>query len=107
VTRRRVVTTRRADEDIDNAVSHYLAEGHDDAALAFVDELEKARRLLGEHPSFGSQRIAVQTGIPELRGLTLQQFPDIVLYSEDADVVRIHRLLHTSRDIPAAFEGWV
>lgn len=107
MTRGRVVTTRRADEDVEDAVSFYLAEGHDDAAYAFVDALENAHRLLSEHPSIGSPRVAVETGIPELRGLTLHHFPYVLLYSEDRDVVRIHRLLHTSRDIPAAFKSWI
>lgn len=100
MTRRRVVTTRRADEDIDNALAHYLEEDAADAALRFVDALTKAKDLLAEHPSIGSPRFAIETGIPELRGLSLQSFPYVAFYTDDPDGVRIHRVLHTSRDIP-------
>lgn len=57
----------------------------------------------GTRPScwIGSPRIAVETGIPELRGLTLQHLPYVLFFSEDSDAMRIHRLLRTSRDIPA------
>ena len=100
MTSRRVVTTRRANEDIDSAVEHYLAEGAADTALAFVDALEKARDLLGSQPSIGSPRFAVELGMPELRGLALQKFPYVAFYTDDSDAVRIHRILHTRRDIP-------
>jgi toxin ParE1/3/4 len=105
VTRRRVVTTRRADEDVDGALAHYLGEGAADAAFGFVDALEDAKGLLRDHPSIGSPRFAIETGIPELRGLSLQRFPYVVFYTDDPDAVRIHRVLHMSRDIPAELSG--
>lgn len=97
---RRVVTTRRADEDIEAAVAYFVAAGATVAALGFVDALADARELLGEHPSIGSPRFAIETGIPELRGLALRRFPFVVLYTDDIDAVRVHRVLHTSRDLP-------
>ena len=95
----RVVTTRRADDDIASAVIYYLESGAVDAASRFVDSLEAARDLLRAHPSMGSPRLAIETGMPEIRGLALQHFPYWVIYSEDPDAIRIHRVLHTSRDI--------
>ncbi|MFZ4893722.1 type II toxin-antitoxin system RelE/ParE family toxin [Plantibacter sp. Mn2098] len=95
-----VRTTRRADEDILDAVAHYVEEGAEDAALRLVDALENAKELLGAHPSLGSPRLAIEIGMPDLRSLTLQRFPYAVLYTESADVVRILRVLHTRRDIP-------
>lgn len=71
------------------------------AALGFVDVLQEAKRLLAEHPSIGSPRYAIETGIPELRGLTLQRYPYVVFHTDDPDAVRIPRVLHTGRDIPA------
>jgi len=101
VTLRRVVTTRRADQDIDDAITYYLDAGARDTALGFVDALEKAKDLLEEHPSIGSPRFATEVGIPDLRGLPLQRFPFVAFYTDDPDAVRVHRVLHTSRDIPA------
>lgn len=101
MTLRRVVTTRCADEDIDSAIAYYMGSGARDAALGFVDALENAKDVLGEHPSIGSPRFAIETDISELRSLPLQRFPYVVLYTDDSDAVRVHRVLHTSRDIPA------
>ncbi len=100
MTARRVVTTRRADEDIDAAVESYRAAATG-TALEFINAVEAAVRLIGEHPSIGSLRYAVETQIPELRGFALRRFPYVIFYSLDPDAVRIHRLLHTSRDLPA------
>lgn len=104
MTHRRVVTTRRADEDIHNAVAYYLEVAARDSALHFIDELENAKDLLAEHPSIGSARFAVETAISELRGLALSRFPYVVFYTEDPDAIRVHRVLHTSRDIPAELQ---
>lgn len=94
------MTTRRADEDIEAAVGHYLGEGATDAAVAFVDALEDAKVLIGDYPQLGSTRLAAETGIPEMRTLALRRFPYLAFYTDDADAVRVHRVLHTARDIP-------
>ena len=98
---RPVVTTRRADEDIAAAVEHYAGEGAIDAALDLIDAFADATRILVEHPSIGSPALAVATGIAELRSFALARFPYALVYTDDADAVRVHRVLHTSRDIPA------
>ena len=98
MTPRRVVTTERADEDIVSAVAYYVECGASDAALRLVDALEEGRNLLAEHPAIGSPRLAVETGVPELRSLALQRFPYLLLYADDPDAVRV---LHTRREIPA------
>lgn len=93
MTHRRVVTTRRADEDIHTAVAYYLEVAAPDASLRFIDELENAKDLLAEHPSIGSTRFAAETTISELRGLALRRFPYMVFYTEDPDAIRLHRVL--------------
>lgn len=98
-----VVTTRRADEDIARAAAYYLEVGDPAVAHAFVDALEAATALIAKHPSIGSPRFAVETGIDELRALALQRFPYLVFYTEDSDAIRVHRVLHTSRDLPGAY----
>lgn len=103
MSRRRIVTTRRADEDIEAAVDHYVGEGAVDAALDFVAALEQASDLLARHPAVGSTRFADDTDIDELRALAVQKFPYVVFYTVDADAVRVHRVLHASRDLPTHF----
>ncbi|MGB3375577.1 MAG: type II toxin-antitoxin system RelE/ParE family toxin [Microbacterium sp.] len=103
MTPRRTVTTGRADEDIADAVSYYLEDGAMDATLGFVDALENAQARICRHPSVGSSRFAAELGIPELLALALPTYPYVVFYTDDADAIRVHRVLHSSRDIPARF----
>lgn len=100
---RRVVTTLRADLDVESAVDQYLGEGAHDAALGFVDALDDARSLVAAHPSLGSSRFAIETGIDGLRSFGLRRDPFVLLYTDDSDAVRVHRVVHTSRDVPAQF----
>ncbi|MDR7348301.1 toxin ParE1/3/4 [Enteractinococcus fodinae] len=71
--------------------------------MNLIDELEQAKGLLSEHPYLGSTRFAMETNIPELRSLSLPRFPYIVFYTAQGDTIRILRVLHTARDIPARF----
>lgn len=73
------------------------------AALGFVDALESAKALICRHPSVGSSRFATELGIPELHAPALQMYPYVLFCTDDADAVRVHRVLHSSRDIPARF----
>lgn len=96
---KRIVTTRRADEDVDLAVEYYLLAGEHAVAEAIVDALAGALTLLARHPSIGSARWEALIGIPDLRTLSLRHHPYVLIYTDDPDAVRIHRFLHTSRDI--------
>ncbi len=105
MTARRVVTTRRADEDITRALEGYLEADARDAASDLIDMLRDARDLLSTHPSIGSARHAAETGILELRSVALKRFPFILFSTDDADAVRIHRVLRSTRDLPAELFG--
>lgn len=105
MTSHRVVTSRRADDDIAEAVSYYATEGAPDAAFGFIDALEAARNVLAEQPWIGSTRLAVEIGVDEVRSLALRRFPCVVVYTVDDDAVRVHRVLHTHRGIPSEFLG--
>ena len=101
MTPRRVVTTTRADEDVDGAVTRYLGEAGPTIALAFVDDLQHAVSRIAAYPSLGSARFELLTEIPDLRAFPLRKHPYLVIYTDDADAVRVHRVLHTRRDIAA------
>lgn len=96
---RRVVTTRQADLDIDEAVDYYLAQGAFDAATRFVDRLDATKSVLAEHPSLGSSKYADDARIPNLQSITMPNFPYLVLYTDEPDAIRIHRVVNTNRDI--------
>jgi toxin ParE1/3/4 len=50
------VLRERADQDVQEAVDHYLGEGALQAASGFVDALEQALRHIGLQPATGSPR---------------------------------------------------
>ncbi|MYD66513.1 MAG: type II toxin-antitoxin system RelE/ParE family toxin [Chloroflexi bacterium] len=101
MTTRPVVLRERAQRDVEEAVEHYRAEASAAVALDFVDALEAAFRLVGEHPAAGSPRYARELDLPGLRSRLVPGFPYVVCYVErDADV-DVWRVLHTARDISA------
>lgn len=87
--------------DVDEAVSYYLSEEAEQAALGFIDALEKAYTQISRHLAIGSPRYAHELNLPGLRCLTLTRYPHIVFYVERDDYIDVWRVLHGMRDIPA------
>ena len=98
-----VVLRRKADEDIDAALDHYLSEAPE-VAPALVSAVEATLASIGNTPAIGSARYARLLDIPELRFRKTRRFPYLVFYIEGPRVIAILRVLHESRDIPAGFE---
>lgn len=96
-----VVPREQAHRDAGDAVTHYLAEGAEAAALGFIDALENAYRHIGRHPATGSPRYAHELNLPGLRSWPLTRYPYLVFYVEHPDHVDVWRVLHGQRDIPA------
>ena len=88
-------------EDVDEALAFYLEEGGQDAALRFVDALERAYSHIGRQPASGSPRYAHELEIPGLRSWPVKPFSHLVFYLEREDHVDVWRVLHGRRDIPA------
>jgi toxin ParE1/3/4 len=99
-----VVPRDRANRDVDDAVTYYLKEDAEEAALGLVDALDDAYGLLGRHPAIGSSRYAHELGIPGLRSWSLPRFPYVVFYIERGDHIDVWRILHGHRDIPALMQ---
>jgi toxin ParE1/3/4 len=100
-----VVPRARALQDVEEAIAYYLAEDAPQAALGFVDALEKAYARLGRHPSAGSPRYAHELEIPGLRTRALKGYPYLVFYVERDDHVDVWRVLHGQRDVPGSLRG--
>lgn len=96
-----VVPRERANLDVDEAITHYLSEGAEQAALAFVTALEQAFAHIGQWPGTGSPRYAHELNLPGLRFWPLTGFPYLVFYFEQAEHLDVWRVLHGQRDIPA------
>jgi toxin ParE1/3/4 len=98
---RLVVPTELANRDVDEAIDFYLREHAPQAALEFIDAIEKAFQTLAGHPAIGSLRYGIELSIPGLRCWQVAGFPHLVFYVEQEDGVHILRVLHGHRDIPA------
>ena len=98
-----LVRRQRADEDVAQAIAHYLGEAPN-VALRFVDELERAYTHIQRYPATGSPRYAHELQLPGLRFWTLKRFPYMVFYMERTDIIDIWRVLHGHRDIPATLQ---
>ena len=97
-----VIPRALALQDVDEAVAHYLTEDAAQAALGFIDELEKAYAHLGRHPSAGSPRYGHELALPGLRSWSLKRYPHVIFYIERDDHVDVWRVLHGQRDLPTS-----
>ncbi|MFM8898407.1 MAG: type II toxin-antitoxin system RelE/ParE family toxin [Burkholderiales bacterium] len=101
MTTKRVVLRERAKQDVNDAIDHYLNEGAEQAALHFVDDLERAYIHLSRQSASGSPRYAHELNLPGLRFWPLTRFAHLVFYFERGDVVDVWRVLHAKQDIPS------
>lgn len=95
-----VVPRAQADRDINDAVAYYLNEDSEQAALGFVDALEKAFAHISRHPATGSPRYAHELSLPDLRFWPMSRYPYLIFYVEGTDHIDVWRVLHGQRDIP-------
>lgn len=96
-----VVPREQANRDIDDVLAHSLKEGAGDAALDFIDALERAYLHIGRSPGTGSVRYAHELALPGLRFWPMTRFPHLIFYFEQSDCIDVWRVLHGRRDIPA------
>lgn len=95
-----VVPRELANLDVKNAIDYYLSENAEQAALGFIDALEKAYTHIGRHPATGSSRYAHELDLPGLRFWPLPRYPHLVFYVEHENHIDVWRVLHGQRDIP-------
>ncbi|SFL20560.1 type II toxin-antitoxin system RelE/ParE family toxin [Methylorubrum salsuginis] len=77
------------------------ADSNSVTAVGFVDSLEAAFTLIGDHPAAGSPRYAHELDRPWLRSILLKSSPYPVFYVERGDHRDVWQVLHAHRDIPA------
>ena len=95
-----VVPRELARQDIDEAIAYYMSQDAEQAALGFIDELERALTHIGRHPGTGSPRYAHELDLPGLRCWPLRRYPYLIFYVERDDHVDVWRVLQGQRDIP-------
>jgi toxin ParE1/3/4 len=95
-----VIPRALASQDVEDAVSYYLGEQAEQAALGFIDALENAYTHISRHPALGMPRYAHELDLPGLLYWPLKRYPYLVFYVERDDHVDVWRVLHDMRDIP-------
>ena len=90
--------------DVAGASEYYRQEAGEQAALDFIDAVERGIRRIRRSPHVGSMRFAYELTIPDLRAWPLQRFPYIVFYVVTDEEIDVWRILHTRRDVPATLE---
>lgn len=96
-----VIPREQANQDVDDAIAHYLEEASSSVALGFIDALERGYTHIGRHPGTGSPRHGHELDLPGLRAWALSPYPYLVFYIEPPDHIDVWRVLHGQRDIPA------
>jgi toxin ParE1/3/4 len=96
-----VIPRALANQDVDDAISYYLGEQAEQAALGFIDALEEAYTHIARHPASGLSRYAHALDVPGLLYWPLSRYPYLVFYVQRDDHIDVWRVLHGMRDIPA------
>ena len=96
-----VIPRQRAEQDVEDALTHYIAEHAPQAALGMIAALEKAYAQISSHPATGSPRHGHELDLSGLRSWPLTGYPYLVFYVERTDHIDVWRVLHGQRDIPA------
>jgi len=96
-----VIPRARANQDVAEAIAYYVSEGAEQAALGFIDALERAYAHLSRQAATGSPRYAHELHLPGLRSWPLPRYPHLIFYVERNDHIDVWRVLHGQRDVPA------
>jgi len=103
---KRVVRSGPAEVDLLEHLD-YIGVDNPDAALRFIEAVEQAFERLSEMPEIGSVR---RFNNPRLSGVRVWPVPKftkyLIFYQVTADSVRMLRILHGARDIPALLEDY-
>lgn len=92
-----VIPRTLANQDVDQALTYYLEQQAEAAALGFIDALEHAYRQIGHYPESGSPRYAHELDLPGLRSCPVKGYPYMVFYVDSTTHFDVWRVL---RDVP-------
>lgn len=100
MSRKPAVLRQRAEQDIDEALAHWLDQGGPALAGRFIDALQQALEHLSAHPGSASPRWGHELGLPGLRAWPLTRFPYLIFFVERPGHLDVWRVLHQRRDLP-------
>jgi toxin ParE1/3/4 len=104
--RKGYVVLPSADADLDEQADYLAENANADTAFRFYDAAEKTFAFLASTPEAGAPWEAKDAPVPGLRLWRIKGFEKLrVFYRTTEDGIDIVRVIHTSRDIEAAFGG--
>jgi toxin ParE1/3/4 len=89
--------TRGAEREV-IAAARWIARDNPAAADAFLNAVDRAAQVIGDHHGIGKVRLELARA--EYRFLLLTGFPYIVAYAMRRGRPVISRVIHTARDLP-------
>ena len=100
--RRRVLRRPRAEQDIEEQTDYYLFEERSpDAAVRFVDGVERSLEVLASQPEIGRVYERARGKLSGLRAWRVSGFRDLlVFYTVTEEAIVIERVVDGRRDIP-------
>lgn len=102
--KKRVVRTGLAETDLLEHID-YLANDNVNAASRLIEAVEIAFERLSQMPEIGSIREFSNPRLSCVRMWPVPKFPRyLIFYQVVEDSIRILRVLHGARDIPALFD---
>jgi len=87
--------------DFDEIMLHTMEAAGPAVALKVHDEIERGFERIAAHPHLIGH---IRSDVPDERVRALRVFAYLIFYYPDTDPIEILRIIHGSRDIPAAFE---
>lgn len=89
----RLKVSRRAENDLADIRDYSVEQFGVERAIAYLDAIEAAFRLIMDYPEIGSVQPKV---VPPVRSYAVQRHR--IFYAVEADVVLVQRVLHSSMD---------
>jgi toxin ParE1/3/4 len=101
---RRVLRSAAARGDIAEAAL-YLGRDDPDLIDRFLRGIDETCERLAHSAETGSPFEHAPDSLPDLRYVPVKHFPKhLVFYRVVGDVVRVHRVLHSARDLPSLLD---
>jgi toxin ParE1/3/4 len=92
-----VVPREQARQDVEDAITDYMSEDAEAAALGFIDALALAHAHISRHPATGTPRYAHGLSLPGLRSWPQTPYPHLLLSVERSDPVDVWRAAPAAR----------
>lgn len=90
----RVIFIPQAEEDLLD-IAFYIAQDNPEAALRFLERIERICALIAASPEIGRRRAELG---PEVRSFPVDRY--VVFYVPTQSGIEVARVLHGARDIP-------